>query len=39
MIIFTKMKQSHKHRKQTYGYQRAKGVTGVWGWDKLGDWD
>ena len=24
--LFTKQKQTHKHRKQTYGYQRGKGV-------------
>ena len=25
MNLFTKQKQSHRHRKQTYGYQRGKG--------------
>ena len=30
----TKQKQTHRHRKQTYGYQRGKG-----GRDKLGVWD
>ena len=31
MNLFTKQKQSHRYRKQIYGYQRGKGV------DKLGD--
>ena len=31
---FQKQKQTHRHRKQTYGYQRGKQ-----GKDKLGDWD
>ena len=35
MNLFTKQKQSHRRRKQTYGYQGEKGV----GKDKLGDWD
>ena len=35
MILFTKQKQTHRHRKQTYGYQRGKGV----GRDKLGVWE
>ena len=26
MNLFTKQKQTHKHRKQTYDYQRGKGV-------------
>ena len=26
MDLFTKQKQTHSHRKQTYGYQRGKGV-------------
>ena len=30
----TKQKETHRHRKQTYGYQRGKG-----GRDKLGIWD
>ena len=34
MNLFTKQKQTHKHRKQTYGYQRGK-----WGRDKLGVWN
>ena len=34
MNLFTKQIQTRKHRKQTYGYQRAK-----WGRDKLGVWD
>ena len=33
MNLFTKQKQIHRHRKQTYGYQRGK--VG----DKLGVWD
>ena len=33
MNLFTKQKQTHKHRKQTDGYQRGRGV------DKLGVWD
>ena len=33
MNLFTKQKQTHRHRKQTYGYQRGK-VGG--GRDKLG---
>ena len=32
MKLFTKQKQTHRLRKQTYGYQRGKGVGG----DKLG---
>ena len=32
--LFTKQK-THRHRKQTYGYQRGEGQ---WG-DKLGVWD
>ena len=32
--LFTKEKQTHRHRKQTYGYQR-----GSRGRDKLGVWD
>ena len=34
MNLFTWQKQTHRHRKQTYGYQRGKGKR-----DKLGDWD
>ena len=34
MNLFTKQKQTHRHRKQTYGYQRGKG-----GREKLGAWD
>ena len=26
MNLFTKQEQTHRHRKQTYGYQRGKGV-------------
>ena len=33
MNLFTRQKQSHRCRKQTYGYQGGKGK------DKLGDWD
>ena len=33
MNLYTKHKQTHKHRKQTYGYQREKRG------DKLGVWD
>ena len=36
MKLFTKQKQTHKHRKQTDGYQRGKGG---WEGDKLGIWD
>ena len=35
MNLFTKQKQTHRHRKQTYGYQVGKGG----GRDKLGVWD
>ena len=31
--LFTKQKQTHRHRKQTYGHQRGKGEKG-----KLGAW-
>ena len=34
MNLFTKQKNTHRYRKQTYGYQR-----GNWGRDKLGVWD
>ena len=34
MNLFTKQKQTHRQRKQTYGYQRGKGVR-----DKLRVWD
>ena len=34
MKLFIKQKQTHRHRKQTYGYQRGWG-----GVDKLGVWD
>ena len=34
MNLFTKQKQTHRLRKQTYGYQKGKGMgerqTGVW---------
>ena len=26
MNLFTKEKQTHRHREQTYGYQRGEGV-------------
>ena len=32
--LFTKQEQTHRHRKQTYSYQRGK----VWRRDKLGIW-
>ena len=32
MNLFTKQKQTHRHRRQTYGYQRGRG-------GKLGLWD
>ena len=35
MNLFTKQKQTHRHRKYTYGYQRGKGV----GRDKLRVWE
>ena len=35
MNLFTKQKQTHRRRKQTYGYQRGKGVRR----DKSGVWD
>ena len=28
MKLFTKQKKTHRHRKQTYGYQRGKGGEG-----------
>ena len=34
MNLFTKQKQTLRHRKQTYSYQGGK-----WGKDKLGVWD
>ena len=34
MNLFTKQKQTHRHRKQTYDYQREKE-----GREKLGVWD
>ena len=34
MNLFTKKKQSHRHRKPTYGYQRERAGEG-----KLGVWD
>ena len=33
MNLFTRWKQTHGYRKQSYGYQRRKGG------DKLGVWD
>ena len=35
MNLFSKQKQTHRPKKQTYGYQRGN----VGGSDKLGDWD
>ena len=35
MNLFAKQKQTHRHRKQTYGYQGER----RWGRDKLGIWD
>ena len=35
MNLFTKQKQTHRHRKQIYGYQRGKGMET----DKFGVWD
>ena len=35
MDLFAEQKQTYRHRKQTYGYQRGKGR----GRDKLGVWD
>ena len=35
MNLYSKQKQTHRHREQTYSYQRGKG--GVE--DKLGIWD
>ena len=34
MNLFTKQKEPHRHREQTYGYVRGKGRR-----DKLGVWD
>ena len=34
MNLYKKHKQTHRDRKQTYGYQRGKGER-----DKLGVWD
>ena len=33
--LIYKKKQTHRHRRQTYGYQRGKG----WERDTLGVWD
>ena len=35
MNLFTEQKETHRHGKQTYGYQRGKER----GRDKLGGWD
>ena len=35
MNFFTKQKEAHRHRKQTYGYQKGKEM----GMDKLRVWD
>ena len=29
MNLFTKQKQAHRHRKQTYGYKRGERVGGI----------
>ena len=29
MNLFTKQKQTHRHRPKTYGHQRRKGVGGI----------
>ena len=34
MNLFSKQRQTHRYRRQTYGYQRKK-----WRWDKVGIWD
>ena len=35
MNLFMSQKQTHRHRKQTYGYQKGKGWEGVRGvWDQ-----
>ena len=34
-LLLTKQKETHRHRKQTYGYQRGKGGGGY----KLEVWD
>ena len=34
MNLFVKQKETHRHTKQIYGYQRRKGKT-----DKLGGWN
>ena len=36
MNFFTKQKQTHRHKKQTYGYQRGRGEEER---HKLGVWD
>ena len=33
MNLFIKQKQTHRHRKQTYGYQRGKRRGKLGGWD------
>ena len=35
MDLFTKQKKTHRHRKQTSGYQKEKGRGGI----NLGVWD
>ena len=37
MNLFTKQKETHRHRKQTYGYQRGKGGVGSIGNLRLTD--
>ena len=36
MNLFTKQKQTHRHRKQTYGYQRVSG--GGINWEQGSNW-
>ena len=33
MNVFPKQKQTHTHRKQTYGYQRGSRVAGGMNWE------
>ena len=39
MKLFTKQKQTHRHRKQACGYQRGQQPLRRGGVDKLGVWD
>ena len=36
MNLFTKQKQTHRHRKETYGYQRVRG--GGINWEQGSNW-